>query len=341
MISRTSTQHYESKPENLREIARELGVAHVVEGSVQKKGDMVRVNVQLIKAANDSHLWADTFDRKLTDVFSVESDIAKAIAYQLQARLTGGEKQALAAGPTDNPQAYDAYLRGLAYTHKTGATTTNARNAQKHFREAIRLDPKFALAWALLWSTDSFGYLTLALEPTADLREEARQAAATALTLQPGLGEAQLAEGEYHYACLKDYDTALVYFEQARRVLPNSSRIPAMLASVARRRGLWNQSELYFNQAEETDPRNTKIMLEHAFLYDSRRLFSEAQRKCEQILKITPGDTNTLVELFDIAIAQGDLQRANTLVTRLRPTAADSEAIKRKVYEAILTPPPG
>ena len=217
VISRTSTQHYESKPENLREIARELGVAHVVEGSVQKKGDMVRVNVQLIKAANDSHLWADTFDRKLTDVFSVESDIAKAIAYQLQARLTGGEKQALAAGPTDNPQAYDAYLRGLAYTHKTGATAANARNAQKHFREAIRLDPKFALAWALLSSTDSFGDLTLALEPTADLREEARQAAATALTLQPGLGEAQLAEGEYHYACLKDYDTALAILTGASR----------------------------------------------------------------------------------------------------------------------------
>ena len=115
-----------------------------------------------------------------------------------------------------------------------------------------------------------------------------------------------------------------------------------MLASVARRRGLWNQSELYFNQAEELDPRNTKIMLEHAFLYDSRPpSFSEAQRKCEQILKITPGDTNTLVELFDIAIAQGDLQRANTLVTRLRPTAADSEAIKRKVDQAILTRRPG
>src|SRR6476469_610163 len=116
VISRTSTQHYKSAPENLPEIARLLGVAHILEGSVQKSGDAVRVNVQLIKAANDSHLWADTFDRKLTDIFSVESEVAQAIADQLQARLTGQEEQVISAKPTDNPEAYDAYLRGLAYT---------------------------------------------------------------------------------------------------------------------------------------------------------------------------------------------------------------------------------
>ena len=121
MISRTSTQHYKSAPENLSEIAKQLGVAHILEGSVQKSGDAVRVNVQLIKAANDSHLWADTFDRKLTDIFSVESEVAKAIAEQLRAKLTGQEEQVIAAKPTDNPEAYDAYLRGLAYTLKTGA----------------------------------------------------------------------------------------------------------------------------------------------------------------------------------------------------------------------------
>ena len=119
VISRTSTQHYKSAPENLPEIAKQLGVAHILEGSVQKSGDAVRVNVQLIKAANDSHLWADTFDRKLTDIFSVESEVAKAIADQLRAKLTGQEEQVIAAKPTDNPEAYDAYLRGLAYTLKT------------------------------------------------------------------------------------------------------------------------------------------------------------------------------------------------------------------------------
>src|SRR5262249_13172014 len=119
VISRTSTQHYKSAPENLRDIASQLGVAHILEGSVQKSGDAVRVNVQLIKAANDSHLWADTFDRKLINIFSVESEVAKAIADQLQAKLTGQEEQVIAAKPTDNPEAYDAYLRGLAYTLKT------------------------------------------------------------------------------------------------------------------------------------------------------------------------------------------------------------------------------
>ena len=150
VISRTSTQHYKSAPENLPEIARQLGVAHILEGSVQKSGDAVRVNVQLIKAANDSHLWADTFDRKLTDIFSVESEVAKAIADQLRAKLTGQEEQVIAAKPTDNPEAYDAYLRGLAYTLKTANTPANALGAQKYLREAVRLDPKFALGWALL-----------------------------------------------------------------------------------------------------------------------------------------------------------------------------------------------
>ena len=190
VISRTSTQQYKSEPDNLPEIARQLGVAHILEGSVQKSGDSVRVNVQLIKAANDSHLWAETFDRKLTDIFSVESEVAKAIAEQLRAKLTGQEEQVIAAKPTDNPEAYDAYLRGLAYTLKTTNTPANSLGAQKYLKEAVRLDPKFALAWALLSYTDAIGYITLTLQPTVALREEARQAAETALTLQPNLGEA-------------------------------------------------------------------------------------------------------------------------------------------------------
>src|SRR6266516_126771 len=268
VISRTSTQHYKSAPENLPEIARQLGVAHIVEGSVQKSGDAVRVNVQLIKAANDSHLWADTFDRKLTDIFSVESEVAKDIADQLRAKLTGQEEQVIAAKPTDNPEAYDAYLRGLAYTLKAGGNTTvNALGAQKYLREAVRMDPKFALAWALLSRVDSLGYSTLNLQPTVALREEARQAAETALSLQPNLGEAVLAKGHYHYSCLKDYDTAVRYFEQARPLLPNSSRISQSLASVARRRGQWDRSEAYFNEAERLDPRNVDLLTQHALNY--------------------------------------------------------------------------
>src|SRR5205814_1293008 len=195
----------------------------------------------------DSHLWADTFDRKLTDIFSVESEVAKAIADQLRAHLSGREEQVIAAKPTDNPEAYDAYLRGLAYSLKTAQTPANAVGAQKYLKEAVRLDPKFALAWALLSYTDARGYRTANLQPTIALREEARQAAETAFTLQPNLGEAVHAKGYYHYSCLKDYDTAVRYFEQARPLLPNSSLVPESLAYVTRRRGQWDQSESYFN----------------------------------------------------------------------------------------------
>src|SRR5437762_9578230 len=241
VISRTSTQHYQSAPENLTEIAKQLGVAHILEGSVQKSGDVVRVNVQLINAANDSHLWADTFDRKLTDIFSVESEVAKAIAEQLRVHLTGQEQQVIAAKPTDNPEAYDAYLRGLAYTLKHENYATNLR-AQKCLKDAVRLDPKFALAWALLASVDADGYIALTLQPTVALREEARQAAETGLTLQPNLGEAVLAKGYYYYACLRDYDSASRYYEQARQFLPNSARIHELLAYVARSQDQWEQS---------------------------------------------------------------------------------------------------
>jgi len=336
VISRTSTQHYKSAPENLREIARQLGVAHVLEGSVQKSGDTVRVNVQLIKAANDSHLWAETFDRKLTDIFSVETEVAKAIADQLRAHISGREEQVIAAKPTDNPEAYDAYLRGLAYSLKTRITPANALGAQKYLREAVRLDPKFALSWALLAYAEARGYLTQTLQPTVALREEARQAAETALNLQPNLGEAVVAKGYYHYACLKDYDTAVRYFEQARQFLPNSSRIPESLAYVARRRGQWDRSESYFNEAERLDPRNVSLLTQHALSYAAIRRFPEALRKLDQVLNITPDDVDTLVIKAAIAQAEGDLPRASALLAPLHPAADDSSAVETQVYQAIL-----
>jgi serine/threonine protein kinase len=234
VISRTSTQQYQSKTRNLAEIAKQLGVANILEGSVQKAADQVRVNVQLI-----------------------------------------------------NPEAYDAYLRGLGYSLET-LTATPARDlgAQKYLKEAVRLDPKFALAWALLSYVDARGYLTQSLQPTVALRDEARQSGETALTLQPNLGEAVLAKGFYHYACLKDYDTALRYYEQARQFLPNSSLIPELLTYVARRRGQWDRSESYFNEAERLDPRNVNLLSQHARSYICLRRFPEAQRKLEQILNI-------------------------------------------------------
>src|SRR5436309_1228940 len=336
VISRTSTQHYKSAPENLREIAKQLGVAHILEGSVQKSGDAVRVNVRLIKAANDSHLWADTLDRKLTDIFSVESEVAKAIADQLRAKLTGQEEQVIAAKPTDNPEAYDAYLRGLAYTLKTQNTTANALGAQKYLREAVRLDPKFALGWALLSYVDAASYRNQALQPTVALREEARQAAQTALTLQPNLGEALHAKGYYHYACLKDYDTAVRYFEQAHQLLPNSSRILESLAYLERRRGQWDRSEWYFNEAERLDPRNLHLLTQHAVTYIDYRRLPEALRKADQVLNISPDDIDTIALKAAIAQAEGDLPRAAALLAPLHPNADNLDALGTQVYQAIL-----
>ena len=336
VISRTSTQHYKSAPGNLPEVARQLGVAHILEGTVQKRGDTVRVNVQLIKAANDSHLWAETFDRKLTDIFSVESEVAKAIAEQLRAHLTGQEEQVITARPTDNTEAYDAYLRGLAYTLRGAITPANALEAQKYLREAVRLDPKFALAWALLSNVEARGYVAQALQPTVALREEARQAAETALTLQPNLGEAVLAKGYYHYGCLKDHDTAVRYFEQARQFLPNSSRIAESLAYVTRRRGQWDQSEAYFNEAERLDPRNVNLFAQHALSYAMLRRFPEALRKFDHVLNITPDDVDTLAEKAAIAQAEGDLPRASALLAPLHPAADLNQALETQVYQAIL-----
>ncbi len=337
VISRTSTQHYKSAPENLSEIGKQLGVAHILEGSVQKSGDAVRVNVQLIKAANDSHLWADTFDRKLTDIFSVESEVAKAIADQLRVKLTSQEEQVITAKPTDSPEAYHAYLRGLAYSVKMmRSTAANPLGAQKYLREAVRLDPKFALAWALLSYVDARAYLVSSLQPTVALREEARQAAETALALQPNLGEAISAMGHYHYACLRDYDTAVRYFEQARQLLPNSSRIPEFLAYVARRRGQWDRCGSYLDEAEQLDPRNAFLLTQHALVYMELRRFPEALRKLDEVLDITPDDVNTLLLKAAVAQAEGDLPRASALLAPLHPDAADPLALQIQVYQAIL-----
>jgi TolB-like protein len=336
VISRTSTQRYGSKPKNLPEIAKQLGVANILEGSVQKSADQVRVNVQLVNAQTDSHLWAETYDRKLTDIFSVESEVAKRIAESLQAKLTGREEQVIAAKPTDNLEAYDAYLRGLAYSLTAANIPADFLNAQKYLREAVRLDPKFAMSWALLSIVEARGYISLYLQPTVALREEAQQAAENALTLQPNLGEAVLAKGQYHYACLKDYDTAVRYFEQARQFLPNSGRIPESLALVTRRQGKWDRSEHYFDEAERLDPRNIRLLTQHAISYIALRRFHEALRKLDEVLNIAPDDVVTLATKAAIAQAQGNLPRAAALLTPLPPSADFVGALKTQVYQAIL-----
>jgi len=335
VISRSSTRQYQSKPRNLAEIAKQLGVTNILEGSVRKAADQVRVNVQLVNAQTDSGVWAESYDRKSTDILGVESEIAKGIAESLKARLTGREQQALAVKATNNPEAYDAYLRGLAYSLRT-ATPANALGARKYLKEAVRLDRKSALAWALLSYTDAVAYIGLTLQPTVALREEARQAAETALTLQPNLGEAILAKGRYHYACLKDYDTAVRYFEQARQLLPNSSQIAESLAYVTRRRGQWDRSESYFNEAERLDPRNVRVLYQHALSQIVLRRFPEALGKLDEILNITPDDADTIAGKAAIAQAEGDLPRAAAILAPLHPSANDALPLERQVYQAIL-----
>jgi TolB-like protein len=188
VISRTSTQHYKSAPENLPEIARQLGVAHILEGSVQKAGDQVHINAQLIRAATGEHLWAESYDRKLENIFSVEAEVATAVAEALKAKLSGAEQQALAQKPTNNPEAYDAYLRGLAYSLRPGWNQPNNLASVKHLSEAVKLDPKFGVAWAWLARESALGYFNQIDVPA--LRETAKDAASKAIEFLPNLAEA-------------------------------------------------------------------------------------------------------------------------------------------------------
>ena len=183
---------------------------------------------------------------------------------------------------------------------------------------------------------DSVGYLTKTLQPTVALREEARQAAETALSLQPNLGEALLAKGYYHYGCLKDYDTAIRYFEQARQILPNDSRIAESLAYVTRRRGQWEQSEKYFNEAERLDLRNANLLTQHAVSYMRLRRFPEALRKLDQVLNITPDDVRTVAFKASIAQAEGDLPRAASAPRTTSSKRRRPGTLETQVYQAIL-----
>src|SRR5205085_10504907 len=192
VISRTSTQRFKSAPENLSEIAKQLGVANILEGSVQKAADQVRVNVQLIQAASDSHLWADTFDRKLVDIFGVESEVAKAIADALQAKLTGGEQQALAVKPTNNSEAYDAYLRGLALEARASSPDESLK-VVGFYERSVQLDSAFALAWARLSRANAQVYFS-GIDTTSARRDATERALSTAQKLQPNSPETLLAQ---------------------------------------------------------------------------------------------------------------------------------------------------
>jgi serine/threonine protein kinase len=240
VISRASTQRYHNKPDNLTEVAKQLGVANILEGSVQKAGDQVRVNVQLINAQTDSHLWADTYDRKLTDILGVESEISKEIADALQVNLTKPEQQALTVKPTNNPEAYDAYLHGLAFDarSRSAAMFPNFNLVQEaigSYERAVQLDPKFAIAWARLSRAEAVLCFNNIETTPATRCNAAKTALENAQELQPDSPETLLALGYYQYWVLHDYGLAKRTFAGAGKVLPSSSEVPVALGRVTRR----------------------------------------------------------------------------------------------------------
>ena len=275
VISRTSTQRFKSSPDNLREVAKQLGVANILEGSVQKAADQVRVNVQLVNALTDAHLWAETYDRKLTDIFGVESEVAKAIAEALQAKLTGGEQRALAVKPTNNAEAYDAYLRGLAFETRTSNTADDLEKALGFYERAVQLDPAFALAWARLSRANAQTYFN-GLDRTPARRDATERALNTAKKLQPNSPETLLAQAYYQYWVLRDYELAKATFGRVRELLPGSSDVPAALALIARRQGRWDESVANWEQTLVLDPRNIEWLKNAAETYGMLRQFPAA-----------------------------------------------------------------
>ena len=316
VISRMSTQRYQSKPGNLSKIAKQLGVRNILEGSVQKVADTVRVNVQLINAQTDSHLWAETYDRQLTDIFRVESEIAKGIAESLQAKLTGREEQALAVKPTNNPEAYDAYLRGLAFEARSIHSFDVPMKAVDSYERAVQLDPNFPLAWARLSRAQAFAYF-VPIDTPAARRDAAKRALENAQKLQPNSPETLLALGYYQYHVLRDYGSAKTTFERVSKMLPSSSEVLKALAYIARRGGNWDESIAYFEQALALDPFNMELLLEAASTYTMLRQFPAALKLHDRTLDITPNDPARLAEKAGIYQAEGNLQEAAKLLSEV------------------------
>src|SRR5262249_53682929 len=271
-----------------------LGVANILEGSVQKVGDQVRVNVQLISAQTDSHLWAETYDRKLTDIFGVESEIAKGVAESLQAKLTAHEEQALAVKSTDNPEAYDAYLRGLAFQSRSPYSPNSNSKAITFYKQAVQRDPNFAAAWARLSYAHASVYFNR-IDASAARRHATRNALENAQKLQPNSSETLLALAYYQYLVLRDYGLAKTTFEFVRRMSPGSSEAAAALGRVNRREGSWDQSVAYFEEALALDPRNPELLNDMAWTYAMLRQFPSASRLYDRALDIIPNDPDLIV----------------------------------------------
>ncbi|MBO0694885.1 MAG: protein kinase [Verrucomicrobia bacterium] len=316
VISRTSTRRYQSRPGNLSQIARQLGVANIVEGSVQKAGNQARVNAQLINARTDSHLWAESYDRKLSDLFQVESDVAQKIAAALEAKLTGHEKIAIAAAGARNPEAYDAFLHALTLRNKPGIESKE--KLREFCRRAVERDSNYAEAWAVLGIVEAEFYFDT--DHTNAQLTRARTAAETALRLAPESADAHSAMGIFLYYCLHDFDRALTELNIARERAPNDANVILFTAWVKRRQGKLDEAIDLQHQAAKLDPLNEDIWINLARSYRGARRFGQAHAMLDRALTIVPGDQSTTALKAETYLAEGDLDAAARLVEDIETT---------------------
>ncbi len=306
VISRTSTQHFKSTPENLPQIAKQLGVAHILEGSVQKTNDQVRVNVQLINALTDAHLWAETYDRRLIDIFSVESEIAKNIAETLQAKITGSEKNSIAKAPTANPEAYELYLKGRFFWNKRSGV--DLRKAIEFFNQAIAKDPNYALAYGGL--ADSYLLLpNYGGAPTADVVPLARAAVTKALELDDSLAEAHASLGLLDTLDLR-LERAITHFERAVQLKPNYATAHHWLGLGHLSLGHFDRAIAEEKRATELDPLSVIINADFAWTYACAHRLDEAEAQARRTLEIDPRFFLAHYYLGGIRQAKGQLTEA-------------------------------
>jgi TolB-like protein/Tfp pilus assembly protein PilF/class 3 adenylate cyclase len=333
VISRTSTQKYNSAPENLREIGQQLGVAHFLEGSVQKVANAVHVNVQLIRAGTAEHLWAESYNRTLDDVFGVEGEVANAIADQLNAKLTGAEQKAVAEKPTQNTAAYDSYLRAVAIDN--AQTLEITKRVAGLYAEAVQLDPQFALAWARLAVARSQLYFN-GIDLETNSGPAVKEAADRAMSLQPELGEAWLAQGVYRYRILRDFHGALESYKEALRRLPNSAFVYVQMAHLERRLGQFDVAEKHYQAAAQLDPRNIGILLTLADSLQSVRRFDEARTVIDRVLEMSPGNETALAAKAVSFQSQGRLNEAAEILSKAPANSQDEALVFTRAIQLYL-----
>ncbi len=287
VISRMSVMSYRGDAvRNAREIGKALGVATLLEGSVRRAGNRVRVSVQLINANNDEHIWAEDYDRDLTDVFAIQTDLAQKIASALQAKLSPNEKARLDQRPTQNPDAYLLFVQAHDYANRPDMFRDTSLKAEQLFEQATKLDPNFAAAFAGLSMVESWMYHSF--DPLPARREKARTAANEALRLQPDLPEAHLALGFSYYYGDRDYERALAEFEIAKRGLPNEAQAYMAIGAIQRRQGRWVESTANLEKAAELDPKNSSVLLNLGFNYMATRNFEAADKIFDRGIEAAP-----------------------------------------------------